>query len=169
METANQVRTTHSALEQTNKTSTFWVGSYRGDNKDRYAGQTFVSPEQGELDCIKIYTSAVTSSCKAVLTLHVFDQQNKQWGATLGSATIDLSGSDAGKWISFPLSGISLRRGEAYGFRIQNSNGLLGVGETAGSSKHPPVDSGQEWVASSEDRSGQFYTYFSLAFKIEMV
>src|SRR6185295_20280084 len=112
------------------KTSTFWVGSYRGDSKDRYAGQTFVSPENGQLDCIKIYTSAVTSSCKVELTLHTFDQQNKQWGATLGTATIDLNGFDAGKWISFPLSGISLRRGEAYGFRIQNSNGLLGVGET---------------------------------------
>ncbi len=169
MEAARTYSHTHprSVLQQTNNNATFWIGTYRGDHQDHYAGQTFVSPEEGELDYIRIYSSSVPSSCEMKLSLHVFNKESKTWGQEIGSALVKVDGQHSGSWIAFDLSGIHLKQGGSYGFRL-STNALVGVGEAAGSSKNPPFDAGQEWSATSDNRMGQFYSYFSLMFKVEM-
>jgi hypothetical protein len=169
MEAVKTMGRSHAILQQTHNNATFWIGNHRGDHKDHYAGQTFVSPEDGELDSIEIYSTAVTSPCKVTLSLHSFDAEHKRWGPVLQSLKLELNGEDSGKWIRFDLQGVHLNKGNAYGFRLQTNNALVGVGEAAGSSKFPPFNNGQEWSASSENKSGHFYTYFSLMFKVEMM
>lgn len=56
----------------------------------------------------------------------------------------------------------------SYGFCLKSESGLVGVGEVAINYNHLPSIGGQGWTATGDDQSGNFYSYLSLAFKIEL-
>ncbi|HEY9363308.1 MAG TPA: hypothetical protein VIQ00_08615, partial [Chitinophagaceae bacterium] len=55
-----------------------------------------------------------------------------------------------------------------YGFRVHTAGALVGIGEAAGVIKNRPYTFGQEWKGSSAEDVGEYYSYFSLVFKIEL-
>ncbi|MEP6675506.1 MAG: hypothetical protein ABJA78_10130 [Ferruginibacter sp.] len=155
-------------VEQINNTTTSWIGRYPGEDNDIKSGQTFLSPSGGELDSIEIFSSLVVRSGEVLITFHEFDAVNKEWGIKIASASVMFNKSDSNKWISFPLQGIQLQQGKWYGFMLQSPSSLIGVGEAAGTHREPPNGEGQEWKFISGDNKGKAFTYFSLAFKVEL-
>jgi len=102
-----------------------------------------------------------------LLTLHEFDPNNKTWGPALASSSLDLQRGDDSRWVRFELQPVHLHRELTYGFRLQTNDALIGLGEAATVNKHP-FTFGHEWKGDSTDEKGQYFTYFSLAFKVEM-
>jgi len=168
METNHSKSQLNTAIQQVTNNATSWIGHRHGETKSRLSGQTFVCPTEGDLDCIEIFSSHVTNNGPVELTLHAFDTENKTWGPALKSSIVEFTKGDTGKWISFPLTGLHLQKGMSYGFRLKSETGLVGVGEAAGNTKQVPFVGGQEWTASSEDQRGRYYSYLSLAFKVEL-
>ena len=168
METYQSNSHVTSIIQQVKNNTTSWIGHRRGDTTNRISGQTFICPAEGNIDCIEIFSEYVNENGAVDLTMHLFDNENKTWGIVLGSSTVVFKRNDAGKWIAFPLPGLHLDKGRSYGFRLQSNNGLFGVGEAAACVNQLPYHGGQEWVATSENQRGNFYSYLSLAFKVEM-
>ena len=154
-------------VQQVTNNTTSWIGHRATDNKDVIGGQTFVSPSEVDLEAIEVLTSVVSAPGKVLMTLHSFDDQQNTWGPVLGSASIELNKNDNGKWKAFDIHGLHLSKGKSYGFRLECPNSYIGVGEAAGSSKAPVLNSGQEWKFTNADKKGHSYSYFSLAFKID--
>lgn len=111
-------------VEQVTNNTTSWVGK-RGDNKDVFCGQTFIAPSEGDLEAVEIFPSIVTKPGKVVMTWHNFDPQQKNWGPSLGSASIDLNNSYIGKWVAFNIPGMHLIKGNSYGFRMKAQTLIL--------------------------------------------
>jgi len=153
-------------ITQTQNNTTLWIGHLQTDPTEHYGGQTFQCPQSGQLDNIQVYSSAVQYPGEMILTLHQFDEETKQWGPTLGTATVDVQRNDCEKWIRFNLPTMPLSKNETYGFRLHSNNAMIAIGEAAAGVRDP--FDGQEWHADSKDRAGHYYKYFSLAFKIEM-
>ena len=168
METNQSKSHLRAVVQQITNNTTSWIGSRVGENKTRIGGQTFLCPSEGDLDCIEVFSSHVCNNGPVALTIHLFDTETKTWGGILGTSKVEFNRNDTGKWISFPLDGLHLQKGKTYGFRLKSETGLIGVGEAAGSVNHLPYNGGQEWTASSDDQSGNYYTYLSLAFKVEL-
>lgn len=168
METNQSKSHLRAVVQQVTNNTTSWIGHWKGETKNRVSGQTFLCPSEGELDCIEIFSSHVSNSGSVNLTIHVFDAENRTWGPVLGTSKVEFNNLDTGKWVSFPLNGLRLQKGMTYGFRLKSETGLIGVGEAAGSVNQLPFKGGQEWAAASEELPGSFYTYLSLAFKVEM-
>ena len=61
-----------------------------------------------------------------------------------------------------------MQKGNTYGFRLQSNDLYLGIGEAAGSHDHPPFSGGQEWVVNNENQNGKYFSYLSLAFKVDL-
>jgi hypothetical protein len=101
-----------------------------------------------------------------ILTLHAFDARNKRWGPQLASASVEIEKGDKERWIRFELQPTPIHQNEDYGFRLYTSGGMIALGEAATGTQTP--FEGEEWHASSNDQSGHYYKYFSLAFKIEL-
>jgi hypothetical protein len=156
----------HIAVEQITHNITGWIGHRAGDNNDITSGQTFISPSEGELDGIEVFSSMVTAPGKVLITLHSFDPLQKNWGPVLGTDSIELNSNDSGKWICFDIPGLHLHKGATYGFRLESPNTLIGVGEAAGSHKQPPFNNGQAWRFTRKDPKGHSFSYFSLTFKV---
>ena len=168
MET-NQLKSHLKAVvQQVTNNTTSWIGHRHGESKNRITGQTFTCPSEGDLEAIEVFSTHVTNNGPVDLTIHQFDAENKTWGPELATSTVEFNREDTGKWISFPLNGLHLKKGTMYAFRLKSEAGLVGVGEAAGIVNHLPYNGGQEWIASSDDRSGNYYTYLSLAFKVEL-
>lgn len=161
--------TTHmkAVVEQITNNATSWIGHHSNDNNNIIGGQTFISPSEVDLECIEVLTSVVATPGKVLMTLHDFDTQLDSWGPILGSASVDLTRTDNGKWKSFNISGLHLSKGKAYGFRLECPNTYIGVGEAARSSENPPLFKGREWKFTNNGQTGRSFTYFSLAFKID--
>lgn len=164
MET-NQLK---AVVQQVTNNTTSWFGNRHGEARNRITGQTFICPSEGELDSIEVLSAHVTNDGPVQLTLHAFEPNHKTWGPALKNSTVEFKKNDTGKWIAFPLGGIHLKNGMSYGFRLKSENGLIGVGEAAGSYDRSPCIGGQEWTATADDQSGDFYSYLSLAFKVEL-
>jgi hypothetical protein len=145
----------------------YGFGHLQTDSTDHFAGQTFKSSSDGLLDNIQVYTSAVQQPGELSLTLHEFDNNRKTWGPSIGNSVMELQRGDDAKWIRFKLQPVTLHKDVVYGFRLQTSNALVGIGEAVTVSKSP-FTFGHEWSADSKDTQGHFFTYFSLAFKIEL-
>lgn len=158
----------HAIVQQLTNNTTSWIGQRPGETKSRFCGQTFVCPEEGDLGCIEIYSAYVNKNGPVELTLHPFDFEKKIWGPAIATSTAEFKRNETGNWIPFPFSGFHLNKNISYGFRLKSETVLAGLGEAAGSYDQLPFISGQEWVANSEDQQGNFYSYLSLAFKIEM-
>lgn len=168
METNQSRSHLKAVVQQVTNNTTSWIGHRHGETKSRISGQTFVCPTAGELDSIEVFLAHVTNNGPVEMTLHSFDAENKTWGQALKTSTVEFNKNDTGKWISFPLTGLHLQKGMTYGFRLKSETGLVGVGEAAGSYDRLPNTGGQEWIATSDDQSGNYYTYLSLAFKVEL-
>ena len=154
-------------LTQTQNNTTLWIGHLHNDPTDHFAGQTFTSPSSGMLDNIQVYSSAVQNPGDVELTLHEFDPSNKTWGPSIGHSIVQIQKGDDSKWIRFSLPSIHLKDGATYGFRLHTDNAMIGLGEAASGNKEP-FTFGHEWHADSINQRGNFYSYFSLAFKVEL-
>ena len=152
-------------IEQVTNNTTSWIGQ-RTDKKEVLCGQTFVSPAEGELDSIEVFSSIVTKPGKAVMTVHHFDLHHKTWGPPVGSASVELNHTLTGKWVRFQIAGMHLHKGQSYGFKLESPNTYFGIGEAAASYHSPPVHNGQKWQFVKNEQPGNAYSYFSLAFKI---
>lgn len=168
MQTMKNVNKPQPILMQVTNNTIFWVGHRPNEILNHYAGQTFISPVDNTVDNIQIYADMVHQPGDIMLTLHSFDDDKKIWGPGIGSATVSLTKDDKEKWIQFELLNVNIKKGNAYGFRLQSSEALVAVGEAAGGMQNPPFATGLEWSATSNDQSGHFFRYFSLAFKIEV-
>ncbi|MEO7766683.1 MAG: hypothetical protein ABIS01_04625 [Ferruginibacter sp.] len=155
-------------VEQVTNNTISWIGHQKNDNNNIIKGQTFISPAESVLEAIEVFTSIVTIPGKVSLTLHTFDPQLKSWGPVLGTASVDFNSSDNGKWKSFNIPGLHLNKGKTYGFRLESTHGCFGAGETVGSYQTPLLINGQEWKFTSNDQKGHSFSYFSLAFKVEV-
>jgi hypothetical protein len=154
-------------LTQAENNTTIWIGHLRSDTTDHFAGQTFKCPAEGFLDNIQIYASTVHYPGEITMTFYEFDAQAKNWGPSIASSTIFLQRDNASSWIKFDLEGISLFRDINYGFRLKSPEALIGLGEAASVNKEP-FSFGHEWNGDSVNEKGNFFTYFSLAFKVEL-
>ncbi|HEX2683895.1 MAG TPA: hypothetical protein VHL77_08175 [Ferruginibacter sp.] len=168
METTHNRGNLKAVVQQTTNNTTSWIGNIRGESKSRVSGQTFTCPETGELESIEVYSSHVINNGTVDLALHAFDAETKSWGAELGTSKVEFNSNNSNRWISFNFHGIRLQKGLTYGFRLKSDTGLVGVGEAASSASQGPNTSGQEWIENAENHRGKFYSYLSLAFKVEM-
>lgn len=154
-------------LTQAENNTTLWIGHLQTDPTDHFGGQTFSCPADGQLDNIQLYAATVQYPGEIQLTLHEFDPLAKTWGTAIGESSLQVEKNDHRKWILFSLPPVYLKKGVTYGFRVQTSNAMIGLGEAARDNEHP-FTFGHEWHANSKNREGYFYTYFSLAFKVEL-
>jgi hypothetical protein len=167
METTKHASHPRPILTQTQNNTTLWIGHLQTDPMDHFAGQTFKCPSDGLLDNIQVYSSAVQQPGEMSLTLHEFNNNTKTWGRSIGNSTVGLQRGDDAKWIRFELQPVPLHKDVMYGFRLQTSNALIAIGEAATGNKDP-FTFGNEWSGDSNDLEGRFFTYFSLAFKVEL-
>ena len=158
----------HASVEQITNNATSWLGNNPKDNKEIASGQTFVANTEGDVDAIEVYTNIVTRPGQVMMTIHQFDPQQKSWGPVLGSSSVACSQADSEKWISFSIPALHVNKGQSYGFRLESHDAFIGVGEAAGSAKQPPFSAGQEWHFSSQDQKSNAFSYFSLAFKVDI-
>jgi len=158
-------RTSHPVLTQTQNNATLWVGHLKSDPKGRMAGQTFQCPSAGVLNNIQVFSSAVSNEGEIELTLHEFDHASKTWGPSIADSRLTVEKKDQANWISFELQPVQLQKDMVYGFRLKSDAALIGIGEAASHAQQP--FSGHEW-SSRDNEKGNFFRYFSLAFKVEM-
>ena len=158
----------HPMVEQITNNTTGWIGHHPRENSDIARGQTFIASSEADVQAIEVYSNIVSRPGNVMMTIHNFDPQQNSWGPALGSASVDLEKTDSGKWIAFNIPSLHLDKGKSYGFRLESHDSYIGVGEAAGSAKHPPFNTGQEWQFTDNNKAGDAYTYFSLAFKVEV-
>lgn len=154
-------------LSQAQNNTTRWVGHLKTDPTDHFAGQTFTCPAEGQLDNIQLYSSTVQYGGEVVLTLHEFDPRSKKWGSAIGSCTVSVQKGDGDRWIRFSLPQLHLHKDGTYGFRVHAKEALVALGEAASDNRHP-FTFGHEWNGDSLNQTGHYYSYFSLAFKVEL-
>lgn len=154
-------------ISQAKNNSTHWIGHLYSDPTDHFAGQTFSCPAEGQLDNIQLYTTAVQQGGDVVMTLHEFDPKTKNWGPPIGSTTMEVKKGDQAKWLRFGLPPVNLRKNATYGFRVHTTNAMVGLGEAATGTQQP-FTFGHEWSGNSTNQRGYYYSYFSLAFKVEL-
>jgi hypothetical protein len=154
-------------ITQAENNTTLWIGHLRSESTDHFAGQTFQCPAEGILNNIQVYSSAVQQPGEITMTLYEFDASSKTWGPPIGSSTLYLQRVDVSRWIRFDLQPVTLFKGATYGFRLQTHEALIGIGEAASGTRQP-FTFGHEWNGDSKNQKGNFFTYFSLAFKVEL-
>ena len=167
METFHNSSKSQIILTQTENNTTLWIGHLQNDPNDHFGGQTFASPADGILDNIQLYASAVSYPGEIILSFHEFKKDTRSWGRAIGESTLHVEQSDHRNWIRFIMPSIRLKKATVYGFRLQTDKAMVGLGEAAHDTNHP-FPFGHEWNASTINESGDFYSYFSLAFKVGM-
>jgi hypothetical protein len=160
-------RQSRPVVSQTLNNTTLWIGHLQTETNDRLGGQTFCCPSEGLVDNIQVYSSAVTQPGELILTLHEFDEVSQSWGPSIGISKVQVEKDDAAKWIRFDLAPVTLEKNKVYGFRLQSNDGVIGIGEAASNSQQPFLF-GREWNGDNNNQQGKYFTYFSLAFKVEM-
>ncbi|MBS1919022.1 MAG: hypothetical protein JST17_02105 [Bacteroidetes bacterium] len=167
METMKHGNHLRSVLAQANTNASLWIGHLQKSASDHFGGQTFCCPSDGLLDNIQLFSSAVQYPGEITLTLHEFEIKTKTWEQAICSSRLIIRKGDHGRWIRFDFSPIVLQKGTVYGFRLQSHNALIALGEAASDTKLP-FSYGYEWKADTKNEKGHFFSYFSLAFNIEM-
>lgn len=165
MQTTNH--NSHPVLSQTKNNTTLWIGHLKTDPNDHFAGQTFKCPAEGLVNNIQVYSSSVHQAGDLGLTLHEFDTNTNTWGSAIGDATMFLQKGDDARWIRFGLQPVSLKKDVTYGFRLRTDNAMIGLGEAASNSDQP-FTFGYEWKGDTKNEIGNYYSYFSLTFKVEL-
>ncbi len=168
MNTQHQSHRSYTSVQQLTNNATSWLGHKKGDYKEVSMGQTFVAPAEGDLETIEVFSSIVSIPGQVVLSLHSFDPVRQEWGPSLGSDRVNFNQSCNDRWVSFHIPGPHLVKGLTYGFRLESHDSYVGMGEAAGSSKNPPFESGKEWKFISNSNKVDAFSYFSLAFKVEI-
>lgn len=157
----------HPILSQIENNTTLWVGHLLTDPTDRSAGQIFKCPSDGILNNIQVFSIAVHEPGEVELTLHEFDIPTKSWGPAIGNDSKFFKKGDDARWVRFGLQPVTLLKDAIYGFRLHSANALVGFGEAAtGNTK--PFNFGFEWSSDANNKEGQFLTYFSLTYRVEM-
>ena len=154
-------------LSQSQNNTTLLIGHLAYDPTDHFAGQTFTCPAEGQLDNIQLFSAAVQSEGEINLTLHEFDPVAKRWGTAIAESRLEINKDDNSKWILFELPPVQLRKDGNYGFRVQANKAMVALGEAATGTRQP-FTFGHEWSGDSIDTRGHYYSYFSLAFKVEL-
>jgi hypothetical protein len=167
MEVSNQNIQPRFLLSQIKNNTGYWLGHLPADPCERFAGQTFECPEESVLDNIQVYINAVQQPGQVNLTLHFFDTLTKTWGPVISSAEVIITKKDQGHWVRFTLHPLTIQKGTTYAFRLQSHDALIAIGEAAWPIKEP-FAAGREWTGDAGNPAGNFYTYFSLAFKVEI-
>jgi hypothetical protein len=165
MQTLNS--SSHPIISQTKNNTTLWIGHLQTDTNDHIAGQTFKCPADGLVNNIQVYSSTVQQPGDVALSLHEFDAASQSWGPAIADANMYLQKGDDARWIRFGLAPVALKKDATYGFRLQSNNALVGLGEAASHAKQP-FTFGNEWKNDTADGKGHYYSYFSLAFKVEL-
>jgi hypothetical protein len=163
-----QQHSSHPVLSQTENNTTLWIGHSPADPTDHFGGQIFKLPVEGLINTIQVYSTAVNQPGEILLTLREFDSNNKLWGTIIGNASRFLQLGENKRWVRFGMDPVALQKDISYGFILQTNDALVGIGEAATATKNP-FDFGYEWNADSNNIQGHYFTYFSLAFKVEMV
>lgn len=169
MQTINsgKATTNRPVLSQTQNNTTLWIGHLQTDPHDRFAGQTFLCPADGDINNIQVYSSVVHQPGDVGLTLHEFDSTTDSWGPAIGEASNYFEKGDDSCWISFNLKPVALKKDKGYAFRLKTNTALVGIGEAASNANHP-FAFGTEWNGNSKNEKGYYLRYFSLAFKVEL-
>lgn len=157
----------HPILSQTENNATLWIGHLQNDTTDRFGGQTFKCPSDGFLDNIQLFAETIPTPGDIRLTLHEFDNVSKRWGSAIAETTLNVQQDDREKWICFNLPPVQLKKEASYGFRVFSYNAMIGLGEACHDRDHP-FSFGHEWHGNSSDQTGNYFSYFSLTFKVEM-
>lgn len=157
----------HPALVQLHNNTSFWIGHMHSEPNEIFGGQTFQCPDDGQLESIQVYSEFVQHPGKVVLTMHAFDRRTKNWGPVLTSSEINVDRNQNEEWIRFQFPALILHKDNMYGFRLKSDDALVAIGEAAWPSKSP-FAFGEEWTGNSLDSKGQYFRYFSLAFKVEI-
>ena len=168
METTKNASPIRPLLSQIKNNTTLWIGHLQNETIDHFGGQTFKCPADGQLDNIQVYSSVIQRPGEITLTLHEFDSYSKKWKPSFAQSSVIARKNDESKWLSFVLPHSLLVKDKIYGFRLQSPDGMMGIGELVRSSNEP-CSFGQEWNADSNNTDGVFFSWFSLAFKVEMV
>lgn len=168
MKTDNRQLKNIVAVSQVNHNTTNWIGHRTPGDKASITGQTFIAPGDGNLEAIEIFPAAVTKPGRIIMTLHLFDPHQKSWGPAMNSSSMEVSYDKNGQWLAFDMQGMHLDKGKAYGFRLESPDTYIGVAEAAGSHQKPPFGEGKEWLFTEGKTEGRAYSYFSLAFKVDM-
>ncbi len=167
METMKPGGLSRPVLTQSQTNTTLWIGHLQTGPTDHFGGQTFKCPSEGLLNNIQLYSSAVQYPGDISMTLHEFDPKTKTWGPALVNSGLTIQKGDYDKWIRFDVHPVPLMKDKIYGFRLQSKNALVALGEAASGAKQP-FTFGHEWKADSKNERGNYFSYFSLAFKVEM-
>ena len=168
MNTFNPSTSLQTSVQQLTNNATCWLGHRQADHKEISMGQTFVATTGGNLETIEVFSSIVANPGQVVMTVHSFDPQNENWGPSLSSATVIFNEQCNEKWVTFNMPGLQLVKGNSYGFKLESHDSYIGVGDAVGSAKHPPFASGKQFKFYSNNIKADTYSYFSLAFKIEL-
>ncbi len=160
-------RSSRPVLSQTENNTTLWIGHLTNEANDRLAGQTFSCPSTGLINNIQVYTSAVTLPGEILMTLHEFDPAAKSWGPAICQSSLAIERNDASHWLRFELDPVNLQQDNYYGFRLQTKEGIIGIGEAISHAQRP-FSFGQAWSGDTGRSGERFFSYFSLAFKVEL-
>ena len=158
---------TRPVLTQTESNTTLWLGHLQTDSNEHLAGQTFNCPTEGTLDNIQVLPSSVQYPGEVTLTLHEFDADSKTWGPAIAETSRHLEKNDESRWVRFELDPLQLRKNSCYGFRLKTPDAFIGLGEAVHHAKNP-FDFGQLWNADTKNEKGHYFSFFSMAFKVEM-
>jgi hypothetical protein len=131
------------------------------------AGQTFTSPSDGVIHNIQVLSMAVPQPGHLQLSLHQFDCGSKEWGPAIATCQQTVDKQDESSWIQFALDPVNLQKDACYGFRLQTEDACIGLGEAASHARQP-FPFGLSWNGDGKNLRGEFYNYFSLAFKVEV-
>ncbi len=156
----------NSPVQQTIHNATSWIGHRNFDNKDVATGQSFLANSDVDLQSIEIFPTVVTRPGKVLMTVYEFNEHTNEWGASLGSASVDFNKDCNGRWVPFNLNGLHLQKGKSYAFKLESGDTYIGVGEAAGSAKQPPFANGREWRFTNNSNTPRSFKYFSLAFRL---
>ena len=148
--------------------STGWIGHLPGDNKEIVRGQTFVAEQEGDLDAIEILPNMISSNGQLFMSLHTFDALENKWGPAIDTSMVEVDSADTGKWLAFDMHGKHLDRGKTYGFLMESNGSCIGVAEAAWGADQPYRTNGQEWKFENKNAEGNSFSYFSLAFKVDL-
>ncbi|MFZ4059356.1 MAG: hypothetical protein ACOYKE_14530, partial [Ferruginibacter sp.] len=122
----------------------------------------------GDLEAIEIFSELVADPGKVVMKLFAFNSEKHTWGPELCNSSVEFNKNLNGQWVSFKMPKMHIHKGDTYGFKIESHNSFVGMGEAVGSASEPPFQTGQEWKFSDLDHVGHSYSYFSLAFKVDV-
>ncbi|WP_018615142.1 hypothetical protein [Segetibacter koreensis] len=144
----------------------YWVGNCK--NVDYYAGQTFRAPAHGILKSIKLFSSVVSGSADATLSLYEFDEINFTWKEKRAETTKYITKEQESQWIEFDFPDVEVKKDGYYAFKVScKGGGMVAIAECPWNITNPYPE-GVEWVGTSFLKEGNFHKDFDLAFEGEI-